>query len=98
MPKSILLCDCGWKDILNSDLVGAPKELNNDTMSSRKFRCPRCGFAVTPRPAADPQSELRIKLEEDRIAEENKRWLKESELKTKEFMEKIRNGKEDNAE
>jgi hypothetical protein len=94
----MLLCECGWKEILDSDLSGAPTELKNDTMSSRKFRCPKCGFAITPRPAADPQSELRRKLEEERAAEENRRWLEESERQTKEFMEKVRNGQEDNAE
>lgn len=98
MPKSILLCECGWKRILGEDLDDAPVELGNDTMSARKFRCPSCGFAITPRPAADPQSELDRRLREEKMAEENRRWLEESKRSTKEFMEKIKDGKEDNAE
>lgn len=98
MPKSILLCECGWKKILGEDLVDSPMALRNDTLSAKKFRCPSCGFAITPRPAGDPQSELDRRLREEKIAEENRRWLEESKRSTKEFMEKIKDGKEDNAE
>jgi hypothetical protein len=93
--KFILLCSCGWKrisDLSDKDL----HELKNDTMSCRKFRCPSCGFAVSPRPAKDPQSELEGRLRERRMQEDDKKWLEESARAREEFMKEIERGQEDN--
>lgn len=93
--KSILLCGCGWKrisDLSDGDLL----ELKNDTMSSRKFRCPKCGFAVTPRPAKDPQSELEDRLAERKTQDEYAEWLEESARAREEFLKEIGRGEEDN--
>ena len=77
MSKKILLCSwCGWKRI--SDLTDPDlKELKNDTMSSRKFRCLKCGRGIAPRPIKDPQKELELKNKETNIKEENKKWIDE---------------------
>lgn len=77
MNKKILLCSwCGWKrisDLNDTDL----KELKNDTLSSRKFRCQKCGRGVAPRPIKDPQKELELKNQETTIEQENKKWIEE---------------------
>lgn len=93
--KYILLCGCGWKrisDLSDGDLF----KLKNDTMSSRKFRCPGCGFAVTPRPAKDPQSELEDRLAEQKARDDYARWLEESARDREEFLKEIGRGEEDN--
>lgn len=94
--KFLLLCGCGWKSI--SDLKGevGAVEINNDTLSSRKFRCPSCGFAVTPRKTKDPQAELDRARKDVEIAEENKRWLEDSVEKQIEFIKEMKDGEEDN--
>lgn len=75
---SIVLCQyCDWKfvgDLDNSDLI----ELKNDTMSSKKYRCKKCGRAVTPRPAKDPQQEVDRKIEEEKINQEKQNWIQEN--------------------
>lgn len=96
--KFILLCACGWKLISESANDSGIRELNNDAMGPRKFRCPQCGFAVTPRPAKDPQGDLNRRLEEERLAEENKKWLEKSLAERREFIERVRDGKKDDAE
>lgn len=77
MSKKILLCSwCNWKrisDLNDPDL----KELKNDSMSARKFRCPKCGRGVAPRPIKDPQKELELKNQETTIQQENKKWIEE---------------------
>lgn len=93
--KHILLCGCGWKrvsDLSDGDLF----ELKNDTMSARKFRCPKCGFAVAPRKAKDPQSELERKLVEQKIQNDYAKWLEESARDREEFLKEIGRGEEDN--
>lgn len=76
--KYILLCQsCSWK--LVSDLSDdGLHELNNDSMSSRKFRCPKCGRAVVPRKIADPQEEQNRKTESERLKQESKKWMEEN--------------------
>lgn len=89
----MLLCGCGWKkttDLKNEELY----ELKSDTMSSRKFRCPSCGMAVTPRPAKDPQSELDARIRNEKIVEENKRWLEESAKDQEEFLKETKDAEE----
>lgn len=94
--KFLLLCGCGWKMI--SDLKGevGAVELRNDTLSSRKFRCPSCGFAITPRKTEDPQADMDRKKKDQSMAEENKRWLEESVEKQAKFIKEMRDGEEDN--
>jgi predicted RNA-binding Zn-ribbon protein involved in translation (DUF1610 family) len=76
--KYILLCQsCSWKIV--SDLSDSGlHELKNDSMSSRKFRCPNCGRAVVPRGVSDPQKEQDRKAESERLKEENKKWMEEN--------------------
>lgn len=95
--KFMLLCGCGWKMVSDLSETGL-YEVRNDAMGPRKFRCPVCGFAVTPRPTKDPQSEADRKAAEIKVAEEDRRWLEESARERAEFMEKITNEQEDNAE
>lgn len=84
--KHILLCQsCSWKlvsDLSDSGLV----EIKNDSMSSRKFRCPKCGRAVAPRSIKDPQEEHDRKAETERVREENKRWMEENIRFKTDFM------------
>lgn len=88
----ILLCSsCDWKIV--SDLSDTTlHELKNDTMGGRKFRCPRCGKAVSPRLAPDPQSDLDRKKEEDRLRHQNKKWMEENIQFQKNFNEEKANG------
>lgn len=90
----IFLCGCGWK--LVSDIEGSGLiELKNDTLSNRKFRCPLCGFAITPRKTKDPQSEIEKSRIEKEMIEDNKRWLEDSLKKQAEFIKEIKDGEED---
>jgi hypothetical protein len=74
--KSILLCQhCGWKRVCDPDAPGL-LELKNDSMSSRKFRCPGCGRAIAPRKHPDPQSEVDRKIKDARMKEENEAFIK----------------------
>ena len=89
--KYILLCQyCSWKKITDLKDSGL-YELKNDTLSNRKFRCPKCGRAVCPRSTKDPQGELNNKLESERIKEDNQRWIKESFRFQEEFLEEKKN-------
>jgi DNA-directed RNA polymerase subunit RPC12/RpoP len=92
---SILLCQsCGWKKVCkltDSDL----KEIKNDSMSSRKFRCQSCGRGVAPRNFPDPQGELNIKSREESLKSEMNSWIESGVDFQRKFIEdKI--GKEDN--
>ena len=78
MSKKILLCEfCGWKKIAELD-SSEIKELKNDSLSSRKFRCKKCGRAITPRSIKDPQKEVNLKSKELSLQEENKKWIEEA--------------------
>ena len=93
--KFILLCGCGWKrvsDLSDKDLT----EIKNDTLSSKKFRCPLCGFTVTPRKAKDPQADMDRIQKDKETAEENKKWLEDSLKRQNEFMKEIEHAEEDN--
>jgi hypothetical protein len=93
----ILMCGCGWKkttDLKDKNI----HELKNDTMSSRKFRCPSCGKAVTPRHAKDPQSELDARIRSEKIAEDNRRWLADSLKAQEKFLKETDGGEEDQPE
>lgn len=92
--KFILLCGCGWKKISDLNSENGAYEIKNDTMSPRKFRCPSCGFAITPRKTNDPQSELdRAKRDAD-MEEENKKWLKDSVERQTIFVKEIKDAEE----
>lgn len=90
--KYILLCQsCSWKlvsDLSESGLY----ELKNDSMSSRKFRCPQCGKAVVPRKIKDPQEEQNRKAESERLKQENKKWMEENIKFQNNFMKENNDG------
>lgn len=86
----IFLCNCGWRKVSQIENCGL-LELKNDTLSSRKFRCPSCGFSITPFKTKDPQYEINKKNIEKEIEEENKKWLEESSEKQAEFVKEIEN-------
>lgn len=87
--KFILLCaSCSWKKI--SDLEEDVIELKNDSMSSRKFKCEKCGRAVVPRKIKDPQSDLDKKIKEQKIQEENENWIKENINFKNKFLKEIK--------
>lgn len=89
MNKFIILCQsCGWKTISDLSDCGL-YELKNDSMSSKKFRCPKCGRAITPRPISDPQSELERRKEDEKLEEQKKDWIKENIAFQKEFIREI---------
>lgn len=78
MSKYILLCDyCSWKTISDLDSLKS-QEIKNDTLSCKKFRCPKCGRAVSAKKIKDPQKDLEKQKEELRVQEENKKWMDES--------------------
>lgn len=89
MINSIILCQyCGWKFVGNLENCGL-RELNNDTMSCKKYRCPECGRGVSPRMAKDPQREVDRKLEEDKMNLEKKAWIQENIEFRKNFSEDL---------
>jgi hypothetical protein len=84
--KQILLCDyCGWKKICDQGSSGL-HELKNDTLSSKKFRCPNCGRAVSARSFKDPQGEADRKSHETKIEEDNKKWMEENTQFQEKFL------------
>lgn len=86
--KFILLCShCGWKVISGPEFTGL-KELKNDSMSSRKFRCEKCGRGVSPLRFPDPQSELDRKAKEERLKSENESFMDEAMEFQRSFREK----------
>lgn len=87
MSKAIVLCvSCGWKTVAEENEIGL-KELKNDTLSSKKYRCPGCGRAISPRKFGDPQKEQDRKENEDRMKKENEKWIKENLDFQKKFAE-----------
>lgn len=88
MPKKhIFLCEpCGWKIVSDIESVGLTP-LNSDTLSNKKYRCPNCGRAMTPRKCKDPQSELEAKNRSEQIQQENKKWMEDSISIQKAFKE-----------
>lgn len=97
MPeKFMLLCTCGWKRVSALDSLEDVVELHNDTLGARKFRCPSCGFAVTPRKSKDPQSEVdKLRLEQE-MERENRRWLEDSAEKQVKFIKEMESAEKDN--
>ncbi|NBT57282.1 hypothetical protein EBT16_00700 [bacterium] len=78
MTKVIVLCSaCGWKRISDRDDVGLC-ELNNDSLSSKKYRCPGCGRAVSPRKFSDPQGDQDRKNKEESIKKNEEKWRQEN--------------------
>lgn len=76
--KYILLCDyCSWKTVSSTDDIKI-QQIKNDTLSCKKFRCPNCGRAISPKKIKDPQRDLEKLEEEKRSQEENKKWIDES--------------------
>ncbi len=85
--KRIILCEpCGWKTVSDTDGINLTP-LNSDTLSNKKYRCPNCGRAVTPRKCKDPQSELENKNKDEQVKRENKKWMEESIALQKAFKE-----------
>jgi hypothetical protein len=73
--KYIFICEsCDWKKTCGIEESGL-RELKSDAMSSRKFRCPGCGRAMTPRGAKDPQSDIDRKLDDEKNRKENNKWM-----------------------
>jgi len=94
MPSSnsILLClSCGWKKVCDPDASGL-LELKNDSMSSRKFRCPGCGRAIAPRSHQDPQSEMNRRASDERIKAENEVFINEVMDFQKNFIRESEDG------
>jgi hypothetical protein len=78
MTKVIILCSfCGWKKIAESDNTGL-SEIKNDSLSSRKYRCPGCGRATSPRKFSDPQKEQDRKNEEEKMKKNEEKWRQEN--------------------
>lgn len=90
MPKYILLCEfCSWKTI--SDLTDTSLyELKSDTLSNKKYRCPKCGRAVAPRKCKDPQAEIDRAKRDEKIKLDNKKWMEESVEFQKGFLEETK--------
>lgn len=92
--KFIFLCGCGWKSVSCLEDSGIV-EIKNDTLSNRKFRCPSCGFAITPRKTKDPQADIEKAIKEKEMAEETKRWLEDSVQRQVNFIKEMIDGEED---
>ena len=92
MTKVILLCSsCGWKRISDEGNIGL-KELNNDSMSSKKYRCLGCGRAVAPRKFKDPQEEQDRKNREEMMKKNEEAWRQENLDFHSSFMEEVGDG------
>lgn len=86
--KKLLICEfCGWKTVSEPERSGL-YELKSDTLSNRKWRCPKCGRAVTPRKCKDPQAEIERKKKEDILKMDDEKWMEENVAFRKDFMEK----------
>lgn len=95
MPEEmrIALCEfCGWKRVFPA---GDPsvRVSANDTMSSKKTKCPKCGRSVTPRKFPNPQGEADTAAKEQRNKLENEAWLERSAEYQREFI-RARDGKD----
>lgn len=85
--KSIILCEyCGWKRVGDPESLGL-HELNNDSMSGRKFRCQGCGRGLVPRPTQDPQQDVDARIREERSNSEYEEWMEKSRESQRQFME-----------
>lgn len=77
MPERylIFLCSsCGWKRVSAEGQSGLV-ELANDSMSSKKFRCPSCGRGIAPRKFSNPQADVERVASEEAAKSEHERWL-----------------------
>lgn len=92
--KFLFLCGCGRKSVSGLEDSGMV-EIKNDTLSNRKFRCPSCGFAITPRKTKDPQADIERFRKEKEMAEETKKWLEDSVERQVNFIKEMRDGEED---
>jgi predicted RNA-binding Zn-ribbon protein involved in translation (DUF1610 family) len=91
MKKVIILCSsCGWKRIADGDKIGLA-ELKNDSLSSKKYRCPGCGRAVSPRKFSDPQEEQDRKNKEEIMKKSEEKWRQENLDFHARFMEETEN-------
>lgn len=87
--KVIILCShCSWKRVCDVDDIGL-HELKNDSMSSRKFRCPGCGRAVAPRKFPDPQREMELAAKEERVKAENEAFMAQHAEFQKNFLKNV---------
>lgn len=78
MKKVIILCSsCGWKRIADEANTGL-LEIKNDSLSSKKYRCPGCGRAISPRKFSDPQGEVERKNEEEKMKKNEDKWRQEN--------------------
>lgn len=88
----MFLCSsCGWKRVCPLEESGL-FELKSDALSARKFRCPQCGRAMCPRASSDPQADLEMNIEEDRLRRENESFIEETEQFQKNFLNGIADG------
>jgi transposase len=86
-PFFIFLCSsCGWKKVCGMDDSGL-REVSNDTISSRKFRCPSCGRAISPKKFPNPQSEMDKTAAEKSMKLELEAWMAESAEFQSKFIE-----------
>ncbi|NDD53769.1 hypothetical protein EBZ39_07805 [bacterium] len=91
MTKVIVLCSsCGWKRITDGDKIGLA-ELKNDSLSSKKYRCPGCGRGVSPRKFSDPQEEQDRKNKEEIMKKNEEKWRQENLDFHVRFMEEAEN-------
>lgn len=89
MSKVIILCaSCGWKKVADKDETGLT-ELKNDSLSSKKYRCPGCGRGVSPRKFGDPQKEHDRKREEEKMKDNDQKWKQDNLDFHVRFMEEI---------
>jgi histone acetyltransferase (RNA polymerase elongator complex component) len=93
--KLLFLCRCGWKLISSLKDIQI-KELKNDTLSNRKFRCPSCGFAISPSKMKDPQADIERAKKEKEMTEDTKKWLEESIEKQINFVKEVENAEDNN--
>lgn len=91
MNKVIILCSfCGWKKIADKEKIDL-YELKTDSLSSKKYRCPGCGRAVSPRKFSDPQREHDKKNEEESMKKNDEKWRQENLDFQVRFMEETKN-------
>lgn len=93
-PRIFMCSFCAWKKVATIEDSGL-HELSNDSMSARKFRCPSCGRAITPRKFLNPQAEVEKKASEEAMKSEHEKWLESSMDYQKSFIEG-KDGKDDN--
>lgn len=87
MTKVIILCSsCGWKRIAEGADTGLV-EIKNDSLSSKKYRCPGCGRAISPRKFSDPQEEQDRRNEEEKMRKNEEKWRQENLDFRARFME-----------